>query len=411
MGLFQRVKDWVNQKIANLTAWLRTQVAKAIEDLVVWLRVKKFEFKKWLAGFVSTTYGFWIFIGTILLVTIGVAYVQSTELWGKFVASVQSVVEKVKNGTGQLLARAGYSLLLTAHKLGLALNKDYAAAWTEIYKGIGALSEELRMGVSTISLTMRNARAIIYAAGTFAGIDSKVVEGIYDDSAGKFLGQLEDRFARYARSPELIWEDIDREIVWPMVDLMQGGQADVLKAISETGKLLSQKSKELEALKTTVDTFVADLPEEISTAADETWGKVSEAFDTFFDEHIIPIRDKLDSSLEIIDGFLQGQEEKIQRLTTDYLHPGDLMANIFLLPEPFRSQQLDLIHSVFELSGYYEAEAIRAESVLKYNNSQSRLRALLSGSRDSDRVVVSRLPDSRKELSDTTFDTWYYGGY
>ncbi len=409
MAIGDEIRKWIDDKIQALTDWLRDFIATAIDNISVFLRVTKHNIKIWLAEFIATTHGFWISIGVVIALVIITTYVGQSEIWLQLVDDVHAIMNNIRAGLGNVLSKTGFSLLNSAHNIALLLNDDYADAWNVVYGSLAGLSEELRLGISTINQAIRNARSVVYSAAIFAGQDTFAAELEFLELEVPFRLKLEERFARYARNPELIFNDIDREIVWPSLNVMEEGQRDILENIAGLGLSLSEKADQIVDIRDSFDQFVADLPEEFTDAFNAHWAPFRDKVDAFFENWIVPLQSRLDILINEFNANMSRRDEQIDRLTEAHKLPGSLMANVFMLSEPFRSQELGLISAVNAaanigptLTAAQTAEFAHAARMFRLNNFLHR--------NDGRGSITFRVPAFQPKLIDTnTFDVWYRG--
>lgn len=411
MGIFSAISDWVQEQFKKITDWIRNVLAKALDDLRVWIALRVHDFKAWLADFVSTTGGFWITVAVVIGAVVLGAYIGQTAWFTSAVATINTTIDSIKMGTGNILAHLGYSIVNATHNVLLVLNDDYKAAWQVFYKSLSSLSDELRLGVSTINVALRGARTVCYSAMIFAGFSENDATAWFADNSSTFMSKLEDRFERYTRSPELIFQDIDDELVGPMIELMQGGAQEVLGDIAGAYQMISEKATQLATLKGSFDDFVNGFPDEIAKAMNLTWSKVSEGFDDFYDSYVAPVQKAGDAIAAEVEDFIDSQNEKIKELVEKYESPGDMLAATLLLPEPFRTQQLKRIYDIFNYAGYYDSLDAAQAAIDDANRNHEKVDNLLAR---LDRVYKPRFTVPKGITiahQQATFDVWYVGGY
>jgi len=403
------VKDWVQEQIDKLTAWLREYIAQQLEAFALWLRLAKFDFKVWLSEFTATTHGFWIFIGVIIAGVVLSVYVQQTDAWIKLSGEVTILFEKIKNGFGSILAKTGYSLINTGHNIGMLLNDDYAAAWGLVYDGISAVSEEIHLGISTVTLAIRNVRNLVYVAATFAGQDNLAAEIAYNDLTTTFLERIEGRMRRYVENPQLLFNDIDREIVWPQLEVMQAGQGELLGKVLAVESWISEKTDEITDMRDAFDQLVVDMPQEVEESLNLHWLPLRDRVDNFYADYITPYQETVDAIIGEVGAMLLRQQTALDLLMARYDSPGDMLAAILLLPEPARSIQLARVYAIFNYAGWNEAQLAASHAERNAKTFTGRINEYLASRRNRSIVTFAVPRYVPKKIEDTTFGVWYKG--
>ncbi len=409
MGLWQRIVDFVEDKIGEFTERLRQWVLETLDKIAEEMRVWRFNFRQWLAEKTSTTMGFWLFIVFLIAVAVVSVYVQSTDVWLALVEKWKGIVERVKLRVGKTLAYTGYSVALAFHNLAMLFVPDYKAAWLEIYDGLAALSEEFRLGVSGVNNALRAARNLAATAIAFTGVPAVGAFALADEGTGKFLSRLESRLERYVRDPHLIFLDIDEELVAPAMEAMDGAVADILFNISNLNTTLAEKAVLLTKLQTDMEKLVSSMPEEIQAAMRQTWDKVSEEFDAFrtdildpFIEYSAGVQAELDRQLQL--NTLRTGENALLLAA-----PGSMLAGITGMLEPFRGWQARLVAWIAGLAERENAEIIEPVLVGRsFAVARNVHDSLASERRPVGRELV--LSGSQREaLAESAYQTWYVG--
>ncbi len=337
--IWDSITDWVRNLLSKALAWI---VGK-IEDFTVWLKITRHKFNIWLADFASTTLGFWLTLGGAVVIVMGLVFVTRSAWAAKAKLAVNAFLLKMKSTTGTVLGVLKYSEIYSLHQIAKILMPNYRTMWIAFYKAMGALAEEIGLGIGTITAFLRNANNVILSTYTAIGYTPDEAEVIYMRDSNEFFSKVDDRFSGYARNPESIFTDINNEIVRP--HLLAQGEKDYKMALilNDVANKVIETDDNIQVVENNLKTLVEDLPDEIDAAISARTDVFFDTIDEFRDEHIIPVIEKLDGVRNVVNDYITTQER--QRVVWESMisRPGDLLAQIETLPEPERSEQKRLL--------------------------------------------------------------------
>jgi len=411
MSLWSDIVAWFEERIGQKTNEIRQWVIDALDKATAQIRVWKLNIKLWLTEFTSTALGFWLFIGAIIAGVVLVALVKSSELYLKYQAFVQQQLELLKNRIGTTLAYVGYSALLALHNVAMIFVPEYKAAWVEIYDGLAAISEELRLGIEGINAALNAAKAFIKTGLTIGGFIEVGAWEEADRRVGEWLNKLEYRLERYARDPHLIFLDIDEELVSPALEEMNSGVANILADIATLNGTIHDKSEELIKLRNEFETFVNSLPDTIADNARAFTEQMFTRFDTFRETYLDPLIDYTEQLQEEFDRLQENAALRTSENEYKLALPGNLLMQIHEFIEPYRGWQLRLVAFIAGLTQREDAE-----KVTPYVQQQSVYIESAASGAIADRSITQAIEmpltaESRQELARRAFDTWFVGEY
>lgn len=354
---------WISDLWDDFTAWVRNLLTSAlrwiigkIEDFTVWLKVTRHKFNIWLANFLATDTGFWIALSLVAVLIVGTAISIKTGYLQTALLKVKAFLAQLKSVTGSVLARLHFSELYSLNQIAIILLPFYEELWDAMYKAMGALAEELGLGVGTITAFLRNANALIVSTYTAVGYSMNEAEVIYMQSSNEFFSKVDGRFERYARNPEFIFKDINEEIVKPALLVQSETQYQQALMLERTVNKLVETDNNVQAVENSLKQMVADLPDEINEVVSQRTDVFFETIDDFREDYIVPTLDKLVAIDNVVQDYIEVQE--IQRLNWSHLlnNPGNFLMQIELLPPEERNKQRALIRQMINALGIGDIE-------------------------------------------------------
>lgn len=333
--LWKKITDWVENAIRNALNW----IAEKIEDFTVWLKVTRHKFNLWLADFANTDLGFWILLGGTVLFVMGMAFIGKSDWAVKAMLAVNTFLAKTKLALGSILEVLHYSEIYSLNEIAKILIPQYRKMWDGFYKAMGALAEELGLGVGTITAFLRNSNHIILSTYTSIGYTPDEAEVIYMAESNEFFSKVDSRFAKYARDPESIFSDINNEIVLPHLLAKNEKDYKLALTLNNVVEKTNEINNNLLVVENNIKTLIDDLPDELDTAISKRTDVFFETIDDFRDEHITPVLKQMDDINNVVKSYIN-TEIRQREVWEDLLSkPVDLILQIETLPKDERDEQ------------------------------------------------------------------------
>ena len=411
MGFFQDVGNWFAEMFQKFTDWVRQLLLDAINGLTIWIRTTMMGARRWLAEFMSTTHGFWIAIAFVIVGAVGLAYVGQTEWFLALGTYVKGWIQAAKDTTGLVLDWLGFTYWNTIHDLARIFVEDYAAWWEPIYQAFGTMSQELGLGIGLINTISRAGQQLAALGFMVAGADAAAAWITAESDRATWLEAVEERWMKYAKNPYAVFTDIDTELVFPAVEML-GEEFQrrwiILQEVNDQVRDIITGTENFEAR---LNQLIESLPEEFDIVRANVWDQFHTEFTRIYDETINPFLDKVNRAIAVVDDAILRQEIKVQALIDRILLPGSFLATILLLPEPFRTRELNILTYLFERAAAYEV--VESIPMVEYHVTVDRhaaLRAIVEiAEPEPDRTIWKITPPPKTPTM--AIPGWYVGAY
>ncbi len=307
-AFLQPVKDWVIQTVLNIT-----------ENIRVWKYRFSLEFSKWMDNPIL----FWLTIaGVVALVIVSPELsklITGSQLWTK--ATV--IFDVVKKGLGTLLDRLKFIQLNTVNKIFLLVNPKYKAYWSELDQAFMGMAEQIEVGVGTLNNITSSVRGLYYATYSLLGIDSDTIEAKFYDDSTLFWSNAQKHWERYVRNPNLIFDDIQAELIYPILD--EQAQLGVQRAANDlaVAQRLDDIVLDLNKVRIAFNDLLNSLPSDLRTMITDKIGAFVDQVNDFFTTTVMPFMDRVDIALGVIDTTLNEMNDSIYANAIRKPTPGD----------------------------------------------------------------------------------------
>lgn len=311
--LWQNIKDFVRDfvlAIIQTLAWFFDEIR------INWV-IFKHKTKLAIAGWIAEGDNLIIAVLGIIAATIVAIKVVPIILKSAWYLKVVAFIEAIKTGVGTVLAYAQYSVFLTVHQVSLVVFPEYRKLIQGFYAVLSALAAELAQDAMFLNLTFRGARGVVVSSYMLLGQEMPVAEVAFLDDMDAWMQNFESRFNRYARDPEQIFIDIDKEIVGPAVLQGSDGIAKLYTDVSTITTNIQDFITRVDGVRTSIDDLIETLPEEIQAVVGPKWQAMTEKYDGFMNEYIRPNIEMLTDSIDLIDGAIDRNEKKIADLEAE----------------------------------------------------------------------------------------------
>ena len=359
MGLLEDIGNWIGEQITKITDWIRSFITGAIDQITIWVRALMMGMRRWLAEFMSTTHGFWIAIAVVIVASVGVLYIGSTEWFLAIAEYVKGWIEAAKETMGLVLEWVGFTYFNTIHELALIFVEQYAAWWEPIYQAFASMSQELGVGIGTINTLSRAGQQLAALGFMVAGVPAGAAWIISESDRATWLESVEERWKKYAVNPYAVFTDIDTELVFPAVEMLGEEFQKRWQILQDVQGEVARQFGLWEAMHDTIDDLLESLPEEFAIVRDGIWNDMSTEFERIMDEQVSPFMAKLDAAVLVVNQAIVRQEIKVRAMVEQVRLPGNYLASVFFLPEPLRSEQFRILAYVFGRAYEGEIEASR----------------------------------------------------
>lgn len=280
--------DWIWQKLDALKNWTIEQLVYITEELKVW----KYHFTNTISQWLDNPVAFWLTLAGIVVLACYlpqiISWMKGTKAW---IAGIK-IFDTLKKFTGTFLEKIGYIQALEVHKIFLLIDKDYQDFWRDIDEAFMSFAEQIEIGVGTINNLTYSVRQIYFSTYSIIGLDSDTIEMKFYDDATKFWSKAQKNIERYIRNPQVIFEDLMKELVYPILNEQSKLGSDRINHEIEQAKKVNETIENLDELRDGVNSLVSALPEEIQKSINKHVGGAIYLLNTTVDSVLLPFKEK-----------------------------------------------------------------------------------------------------------------------
>jgi len=279
---------------------------RAIENIVVALRIFRHNLKAKLAEWLKNDLFFLLFITAAITAIIYVPkLIVKMQSW-VVVIWVQSMAIKIKEATVDLLDANLIIEIVTIHKILLVLFDDYKETFYSFADAVSQLSAELGEGSAYLHAYFSALRSIMHGTNAILGGDPLQVELEWYGRTSDFFKDANDRFARYARDPGRLLFDFINEVLIPAAQESKDVSQAELDEIRNNRDRLVEVDEGQKELQKGLDTFIELQPNAIEEQFRKRWDPINEAWTEINEVFFSEVR-------RIVDGVVDALEWRHQQ--------------------------------------------------------------------------------------------------
>lgn len=264
--------DWIVDKIlAPFKEW----VFRAIENIIVALRIFRHNLRQKLAEWLENDWFFLAFVAaiaaTIYFIPKLIVKMQSwvVTIW------VQSMAIKLKENVVALIDINKLIDLHLLHNILLVVWEEYANTFYDFCDAVSQLATELGEGSAYIHAYFSSARVIMHGTNAVLGGDPLQVEVEWYDRTSAFFIRADERFARYARDPGRLYYDFMEEVLLPAAQEQRDVNQEELDQIRENYNRSVQVETGMKDIRLGLDSLVEAFPGEIEAQLRDRWDPIN----------------------------------------------------------------------------------------------------------------------------------------
>jgi hypothetical protein len=321
---YNKITDWVYDALEDAKNWMIEQLLALTEEIRVW----KYKFSIWLGEWLDNPILFWLTIAGLTVAVIYlpsvIASLQSTTVW----VAAKAAFDVVKKMTGTFLDKIHYIQALTVHRIWLIIDVDYQEFWNSLDQAFMGLAEQASLGVGTLNALTENIHALYFSTYTMMGWDVDSIEVKFYQDSTAFWAKANKRWERYVRDPQLIFLDIQQELVYPILQEQALNGEERAKSELETAQKIDTTITNVDTVRKDLNALIEMLPQSVQDAIDKNTLQVLNKVNEIFEEYIEPYQLKLQESMSIVSQNIYEIEEAVALNRLRKRTPGDELINI-----------------------------------------------------------------------------------
>ena len=304
--------DSIKKAVRNLFEWLIRPIVNwirdLIEDIVVWIRVLKHELTKWIASWLDSDLGLLLAVVATVATIVWLPQIVGVVNAAINFLSINKIIDWIKKQAGKFANWIHLIDLDCMHKILLAIWGDYRKACASLARAVSSLAEELGEGSGYIHAYFAGLRGITYNTYAILGLPPEAAElQVYNETAN-FFKKIDDRFARYARDPQLVAADFITDVMIPQATQMQQINQQRNEEIVDHYNRINQIESGVVGLRDTVTTFVSEMPDEIKTVLERRLAPVLDVMNDWIDTIELEVMPAIDGVKAALDQRTRYQE-------------------------------------------------------------------------------------------------------
>jgi len=303
----QGYKDAAELALQGPMDWIVEQILALTEQIRVW----KYRFRQAVAKWLDNPILFWLSVAGIAALVVYLPAIAKLIVNTNAFKFGATLFAAIKSSVGTLLEKIGYIQVIQVNKILLIINPDYQKFWSDLDEAFMGLAEEIEIGVGTFNNLNMSIRDLYYSTYTLLGIDQDTIEMRFYEDSTKFWQGAQDRWERYVRDPKLIFDDIQKELVYPILSEKAQFGIDRAKNDLLVAERIDTTIVNLDSFRTSVNAVFDAMPSFVHEAIDEKIGEVLSSIDQFFEDKLLPWREKLDASITSVALTIQEMESAI----------------------------------------------------------------------------------------------------
>jgi len=281
MGLLEWIggilRDFVDLVLRPVFDW----IAKQINWLTAQLRVWKHEFLVALGAALDDDIFFRGFLGISIVTTVLGAIIVPQLTATLWVSVTKPILDRLKLRLDQITR-----LMIDLQFFDTLLRiiwPHYREVAGVVNLAVAGLMEELALDSGYLLSWFAALRGVMYNTYALLGLPVEAAEIEAISRTRDAAKRLNERFETYAHHPELIVTDFIVETLIPAATELSDSQAALRDDIRTNYDTILAREQAVEDLRSTIDSFVASLPEEIKADFETRWARVEKYFDMFID--------------------------------------------------------------------------------------------------------------------------------
>ena len=335
-----RLQGFYEKIIEPALDWVR----RAIENVVVALRIFRHNLKEKLARWMQNDAFFLSFIVAAIVAAIYIPkLIVKAQSWVAIIW-IESMAIKLKEAVVGILDVSKLIDLITLHKILTVFFDEYKAVFYSFADAVSQLSAELGEGSAYLHAYFASLRGIMHGANAVLGGDPLQVEIEWYTKTSAFFEKANDDFNKYARDPGRLLYDFIDEVLIPAAQESQDVSQAQLDEIRNNRDRLTELTEGEKELRTSLDTFIELQPDVIEDQIRERWDPINEWLIEFEDVFIAELVSKINGIVDALEWQYQ-QQLKINQAAAKNEADAKRRADIILSMTP---EDIGLLGSVWD---------------------------------------------------------------
>lgn len=308
------------------------ELADAIEELRVQIRIWKHDLKKALADWLGNDVVFFLtVVGSVLLIV----FAPQIATWFKGTTLFtfgKNLIGKIGDGVAKLIDVEKLIDLHAVHTIVKLVWDDYAELTSDIANAAAALSSEIGEGSAWIAAMTNSTRSLVHGYHATLGLPAETAELAWYDDAAEFTAKVDERFHRYARDPGRIYQDFMTEYLIPHAEKTRELETEQVEQMRENYNRGIEMETGIKQMQTAIDDMITLMPNLIEEQFRKRWDPFNEWLTetlAVIDNHLFVV---LDGVLTALETRIEEQEAVNQSVMRKVNNPDLFMTQYYLLP-------------------------------------------------------------------------------
>lgn len=333
MGLWDKIVSSIHWLVDKVLRPIVEWIGKAIQAVIDQIRIWKHKALELLAKWLENDFFFLHLISMTLALAVAWPHLVVALKALPLVLALKAMWEKVKAGLVSVLDFMHILDLRMINQMLQAVWPQWRALTVQLSDAMGALSEELRIGVAGFNAYFSVVRSMAYMRHAFLGTDPKLGELEAFEETSDFLRRANDRFADYTRNPGHIMRDIIEEIYIPGAETLRIAQQDVIGSVKANYDRVELMSGSLRDFELSLEGLRAALPEELERFGRERLDPAIAYLDGQLDWWEREVLPRINGVIAAVDERNQYQDEINERILRELASPYGILGQYYSMSE------------------------------------------------------------------------------
>jgi archaellum component FlaC len=326
--------------------------------------------------------------------------------------SIASYMTVVAEAWGAFAAAIHLHTLIQINNVLTIVSPQYRLMVQGIWGNISKVSAALGWGVGTLSLMLRNARAIVLDTSAMLGKPYDIADVNWTQNMMVFLQRYGANINSYRDRPEILLDFIDNALVKDAVNTKAYAMQGVFTTIEGLVTGVTKFAGDLETVAKDVNKFTADLPAEIQFSVEHFTRPITDNIITYVDDTKSRIQSDVKAILGVVNTQNTELKNSMQSIHTRLNKPGDLLEAVDDLDYKERILQESLIGDVSTREAHTIIQQIPAHTE-EFTSEMDRITKLgeitvpLPSWEVPEKLEPNPLPQSQEGKE----NTWFVGDY
>lgn len=278
------IRSWVRDKIEDFGSWLIDKIIepaldfirRAIQNIVVALRIFRHNLKAKLAKWMENDLFFIIFLQTIVAAFFYVPQLAAQAATWVATLWVKNMAKQIGDAIVDVIDVNKYIDFVLLHKILLLIWEDYKKTAYAFADAVSQLSSELGEGSAYLHAYFASLRGIMHGSNAILGGDPLQVEIEWYGRTADFFEKANDRFARYARDPGRLLYDFLNEVLIPAAEEQRDVSQAEMDEIRNNRDRLVEIDEGQKLLQDSINDFMDLQPNAIAEQINRVWEPINE---------------------------------------------------------------------------------------------------------------------------------------